>query len=257
MRWAGQVWKVGGGKMGLFNRQRQVVEPTAAERAVARRLAARALGDAGRRYLADLGLRRRKSSPRLWWLDRGWWLINVEFQPSSWSVGSYLNVGLQHLWDVRDSRVFEWSQRVPIGAHGQFVDLVGDEAVVRNAAAAVGVAARQSVQSWLARLPDDGTHLRALVDRGGRGWDGFNAAVAAQLLGDSEHARAVFHTVGSDVDRSIPWQRELADDCHRLATLTASAAQFRTLIEDRTRATRTLLKLEAPAGEEPALLPRA
>jgi hypothetical protein len=244
--------------MRLFKRQQQVAEPTAAERVAARRLAARALGEAGRHYLADLGLRRRKSSPRLWWLDRGWWLINVEFQPSSWSVGSYLNVGLQHLWKVEDYRVFEWPQRVPVGAHGQFVDLVGDETVVRNAAAAVGVAARQSVQSWLARLPDDGTHLRALVDHGGSGWDGFNAAIAAQLLGDSEHAQAVFHTVGSDVDQSIPRQRELADDCHHLATLTASPAQFRTLIEDRTRATRTLLKLEAsPAGDEPALLPRA
>ena len=215
-----------------------------------RRLAARALGEAGRTYLADLGFRRGKSSPRLWWLDRGWWLINVEFQPSGWSVGSYLNVGLQHLWDVRDHRTFEWSQRVPVEAHGQFVDLVGDEA------AAVGVAARHTVEAWLARLPDDHTHLRALVDHGGGGWDGFNAAIAAQLLGDSAHARAVFPVVADNLDRTIPWQRDLADDCHHLATLTAAPAQFRSLIEDRTRATRRLLKLEAPAADEPALLPR-
>lgn len=243
--------------MGLFKRQQQVAEPTAADRAAARRLAARALGDAGRQHLADLGLRRRKSSPRLWWLDQGWWLINVEFQPSAWSVGSYLNIGLQHLWNGVDHRTFEWSQRVPVGAHGQFAGLVGNEAIVRSAAVAVGVAARQAVQAWLVRLPDDHTHLRALVERGGSGWDGFNAAIAAQLLGKSEHARAAFHIVADDLDRSISWQRELADDCHHLATLTASPAQFRTLIEDRTRATRTLLKLEAPAGDAPALFPRA
>ena len=32
---------------------------------------------------------------RLWTDDHGWWLINVEFQPSGVSKGSYLNVGAQ------------------------------------------------------------------------------------------------------------------------------------------------------------------
>lgn len=52
------------------------------------RQAARALRDAGRRGLGDLGMCHRPSSPRLWWLDRGWWLINVEFQQSSGQVGT-------------------------------------------------------------------------------------------------------------------------------------------------------------------------
>jgi len=61
------------------------------------------------------------SSPRQWLGDHGWWLINVEFQASSWSVGSYLNVGLQYLWTVTDHRSFGHADpRVPIPGCGQF-----------------------------------------------------------------------------------------------------------------------------------------
>jgi hypothetical protein len=34
----------------------------------------------------------------VWLDDHTWWLVVVEFQPSSWSQGSYLNVGAMWLW---------------------------------------------------------------------------------------------------------------------------------------------------------------
>jgi hypothetical protein len=43
--------------------------------------------------LSSLGLQRVGKS-RVWYDDHGWWAIVVEFQPSSWGRGSYLNVGL-------------------------------------------------------------------------------------------------------------------------------------------------------------------
>jgi hypothetical protein len=67
--------------------------------------------DAGRSHLAPIGVRQTSRSSRLWTADLGWWLINVEFQPPEFSVGSYLNVGLQHLRIPRDHRVFEYSSR--------------------------------------------------------------------------------------------------------------------------------------------------
>jgi hypothetical protein len=89
------------------------------------RRANRLMRDAGRSLLAPIGVQQMSRSPRLWTADRGWWLINVEFQPSGYSVGSYLNVGLQHLWIPKDHRVFEYSSRQPIDGYGQFVDLSG------------------------------------------------------------------------------------------------------------------------------------
>ncbi|WP_352820518.1 DUF4304 domain-containing protein [Mesorhizobium sp. M0898] len=40
----------------------------------------------------------RKGKSRIWIADRGFWLSVVEFQPSSWSKGTYLNVAVHWLW---------------------------------------------------------------------------------------------------------------------------------------------------------------
>src|ERR1044071_1261780 len=48
---------------------------------------------AAKQALSPLGLKRSGKS-RLWYDDHGWWCIIVEFQPSSSSKGTYLNVGV-------------------------------------------------------------------------------------------------------------------------------------------------------------------
>jgi hypothetical protein len=221
-----------------------------------RRLAARALGDAGRKYLGDLGMRRRGSSARLWWLDRGWWLVNIEFQASGGSVGAYVNVGLQHLWDVRDGRTFEYAARVPVGKSGsQFVDLVGEdvqaaaevtvqaaaEVTVQAAAEATGRAAAQAVREWVARLGDDDQHLRWLRDNPG---DMLNSAIATQLSGGN--GKDAFLAIAAVLDPGIEWQRETAADCRRLAALTDEPARFRETVAERIRTTRAHLGLGGP-----------
>lgn len=60
------------------------------------------------------------------------------FQPSSQQGGSYLNVGLQHLWVVQEHRSFDYSARVLVNG-GQFVDLAGDEATDAFLAVAGGL----------------------------------------------------------------------------------------------------------------------
>jgi hypothetical protein len=42
--------------------------------------------------LLPLGCQREGQS-RFWVSDQGFWVIGAEFQPSSWSQGSYLNAG--------------------------------------------------------------------------------------------------------------------------------------------------------------------
>lgn len=44
--------------------------------------------------------------------DHRWWLTNIEFQPSSWSKGSYLNVGAMWLWSEHDYLSFDVGSRV-------------------------------------------------------------------------------------------------------------------------------------------------
>lgn len=76
---------------------------------------------------------RRKGQSRVWIADRGFWLSVVEFQPSSWSKGTYLNVAVHWLWgSLPQTLTFDRSERVggfvEFQNSAQFVPLVGQMA---------------------------------------------------------------------------------------------------------------------------------
>jgi hypothetical protein len=111
-----------------------------------------------------------------------------------------------------------------------------------RAADSLAHAAGQAVRAWLARLADDHVHLRWLRDNGGTGWDGLNSAIAAQLAGDQ--AADAFRATAAGLDQSIGRQRDLAQDCHRLATLSSDPNESRDVIAGRISTTRAHLGLE-------------
>lgn len=65
---------------------------------MALRTADKLIAKAAREILKPLGLFQVGSS-RTWIDDNGWFLTVVEFQPSSWSKGAYLNVAVSFLWE--------------------------------------------------------------------------------------------------------------------------------------------------------------
>src|SRR5438045_5748615 len=66
--------------------------------------------DAAKAALGRLNFR-RKCRSRTWLADHGWWLTVVEFQPSSWSKGSYLNVAAHWLWSDSGHLSFDYVGR--------------------------------------------------------------------------------------------------------------------------------------------------
>lgn len=64
----------------------------------------------------------QKGSSRIWIDDNGWFLIIVEFQPSHWGKGSYLNVSVHYLWDDKDYLSYDYGHRL-----GSFVSFDGNE----------------------------------------------------------------------------------------------------------------------------------
>ena len=57
----------------------------------------RLIAAAAKAALAPLGCK-RKGQSRFWYSDQRFWIISIEFQPSGWAQGSYLNVGENWLW---------------------------------------------------------------------------------------------------------------------------------------------------------------
>ncbi len=147
-------------------------------------------------HLAPLGLI-RKGRSRTWIDDHGWWLINVEFQPSSGRVGCYLNIGDQHLWVVRPHLTFDGMER-PVGA-AAFVAFNGDEEAFAQSMAHVAKVAIEAIRRRRDAHGDGIKALKRLTDRG----DDLNAGIAAALRGDQEAARLRLARHIHDADRSV------------------------------------------------------
>ena len=62
---------------------------------------------AAREVLAPMGLF-RKGQSRIWIDDNDWFLTVVEFQPSAWEKGSFLNIGTNFFWRRQDYFSFDY-----------------------------------------------------------------------------------------------------------------------------------------------------
>lgn len=79
------------------------------------------INQVARSVLKLLGLF-QKGQSRIWIDDNGWFLTIVEFQPSNWDKGSYLNVAIHYLWEKKEYFSFDYG-----GRENEFVKFNNDE----------------------------------------------------------------------------------------------------------------------------------
>lgn len=142
-----------------------------------------------KKALTPLGLRRDGRS-RVWYDDHGWWAIVVEFQPSSWSRGSYLNVGLSWMLYEQSHWAFD------IGCREEAFRPAKQEEQFEAAMESIAAQASRSVLKYreqFASLPQMYSYYRGLKDR--RGWPDYYAGVLGGLLGDRSSAEQHFSAV--------------------------------------------------------------
>jgi len=164
---------------------------------------------AAKRALEPIGLR-RKGRSRTWIGDHAWWLVVVEFQPSGWDKGSYLNVGYWHLWPERD-----W-----LGFMGDDVRVDGFVRAGRRDSEekfeALAAAAARKVHEVRESHADGIAALRRIasgvMEPRSDVWSAFDAGVASGLLGDTDSARARFESVVRMVEPDVPWLVDLGND---------------------------------------------
>lgn len=145
--------------------------------------------------------------------------MNVEFQPSGWSKGSYLNVGVQWLWKPFPAHAFEYGDRVAIltdrePAH--FVEFETDTQFANAARDLVSSAARE-VLRYRELFRTLGTSIKAL--RKQESLYRYDLAVANGLVGEVHEAMRLFDAAQV---RAAPsdWQLEqnaLMDELSSLA----------------------------------------
>lgn len=154
--------------------------------------------------LKPLGLKRDGKS-RVWFDDHGWWSVVVEFQPSAWSRGTYLNVGICWLFYEQAHWSFDIGYREQ---NGEFVDAKKEQKFT------VGVhglaeCARERVLDYrqkFATLDGAFQHYQSTPLRGH--WDFYYAAIIAALHGDLTIARKHFDDL-LKLTAEYQWQKGL------------------------------------------------
>jgi hypothetical protein len=182
----------------------------------------RLIAAAAKTALAPLGCK-RKGQSRLWISDERYWLITVEFQPSAWSKGSYLNVRPGWLWlrlGANDSfpRPADY---IEFENAEQFAPLIENMATI----------AAQTVLAFRARFRTLRDINRYFAERiTGDGWPVYRAAVTAGLIGDLATAQRLFSRMEIwDTKNWEPWM-ELKAESAAMAALLNEPEQFRSAL---------------------------
>jgi hypothetical protein len=202
----------------------------------------RVLATAAEAALPPLGCQRVGKS-RTWISDQRFWLIVIEFQPSSWQKGTYLNVGAMWLWRARKGYAFHVGYRIanfaPFNCSEQFAPV----------AAGLAAQAAQEIQKRREQFKTLHDIYRYLVDHTAENnRDIFHAAIAAGLVGDVDTARRLFQAFDAIPIRNVQWQIELRARNAKLAAQLGRPALFRSAVLEIIEECRQLNGLPADPG---------
>jgi hypothetical protein len=208
------------------------------------------INTAARETLRPLGLVQEGRS-RTWLADQGWWLGIVEFQPSSWTRGSYLNVGVNWLWNVKDWHSFDFGYRVEEPGKGEIFFEYENDGQFAPLARKLAMIAGEQVTHYRQLFPAIEAAAATLKDTDAEDLErSLDAGVALGLVGETDAASAMF-------DRYISWfesgeeaewrsddDEALYERARMLRDLAPDTNAFRNRIRADVKETRTLLKLD-------------
>jgi hypothetical protein len=149
---------------------------------------------------------KQKGQSRMWYFPGDYYLILVEFQPSSWDTGTYLNVGLDFNWYPKDYFSFEFGHRVSdfkkLANENQFeteVRQLCDLAIKKVTQYKDIFTDRQSLGDKLLKLHSDKTN----------DWEKFHIGMAYGLAGNVKKAIDYLSKVSGD-KYQLDWEKERA-----------------------------------------------
>jgi len=164
----------------------------------------------------------------------------IEFQPSDWSKGSYLNVGAHWLWTPKGHLSFDAGYRV--GGFSEYESEAQFETIAMNLAER----AKTEVLALRERFSSPLSAAKWIAANGMRPidiWPHFNFGIACGLTGDVETSTAALQAVISMQERDLDWVRNVKEWAASLLSLVEDPAAFRAAVEMNIEKARMLLKL--------------
>ncbi len=197
------------------------------------------INKAARQILRPMGLI-QKGQSRCWYDDRNWWIGHVEFQPSGWGKGSYLNAAACWIWHRRNYASFDSG---PVRVEG-FIQFTSEE---QFEAAALHLAERAAeeilkLRTQFTTLQDVAEYLES--NEVATIWSSFNAGIAWALLGDRSRAsRFLSSAIAYGVNSNLDWEINAGKDAEHILRLCDEPLLLRQEICDRIQFFRKANKL--------------
>ena len=165
-------------------------------------------------------------------------MVVVEFQPSDWSRGSYLNVGCMWLWNIKQHISFDVGHRV-----NGFIRYENEEQF-GHAAEKLAAGALEKVGEYrrIFRSIHDVSNYYA--DNAPKSfWPCFDAAIAHSLAGRAEASTRVLAACLDCTNDDPPWLKEARSVARTLGASVGDVHRMREIISNRVMETRALQHL--------------
>jgi|HubBroStandDraft_1064217.scaffolds.fasta_scaffold30795_2 hypothetical protein len=202
----------------------------------------RLLEKAAREILSPLGLR-QKGRSRIWLDDRVWWIGIVEFQPSEFSKGSYLNVGCMWLWHIHSHIAYSRIDRI------EEFQRYESEAQFGPVAESLAHQAKDAIERYRKEFKDIKAVRESYLRMPKRTfWQAYDAGVACGLCGDSARAVKSFEELMPDDPKVPEWQKAAIQDARYLTSFLGGPLSFKDVIVSRIKQARQIQKLPPPEG---------
>jgi hypothetical protein len=180
----------------------------------------------------------RSGKSRIWYKDNGWWAIVVEFQPSSFSKGTYVNVSVTHfLYESAG-----WSFHVPNRLNGFASaedDLDFDEKVEAMAYKAASLS-----KSLLEKYSNIDAFIDWYSNEDRRWiWEEYYSGVFKSFVGDYEGAKKHFQIIEGN-DYEYTWEKAVKCRAIDLLALLPDEKSYMSCITGIVLRTRNIMVLE-------------
>ena len=195
--------------------------------------------------LNPLGMKRERES-RVWLDDNGWWVTLIEFQPSTHSEGTYLNVGIHFLWYPKKNSSFDISFRL-----GDFVQYQSERQFEEDVKKLAEIA-RTRVLNFRDKLSTTERARSFIIssfeEHRPTIWVNFHRGMACALAKDRLGALEYLNEVVNNT-HDAEWAVELRDFTRRLMERLDSSHNALPLIVQAVKDSRELKQL-TPGGDQ-------
>jgi hypothetical protein len=184
---------------------------------------------AAKEILSPLGMF-QKGQSRCWLDDNGWYIIQVEFQPSSWSKGAYLNVGISFLWEkseaLNDTLSFDFGYR-----EKGHVEFRGNEDNFYKKMLELSAYAKEKVLFYrkFRDLNFCKQELENVVKSTNSLWNKWNMAMFCFFIKDNDCGKSYLKRIIEENDSTntdIEWIKKMLMKCKELSIVETDLTQF-------------------------------